>query len=391
MKRIQDAVLNCIYNFPDDDERLILELQAIMNAGGKHVYSIFFNVLTHLNLDPDIAENCWQSILVHRKEMRHFLNREVSLRTVICDYFCSVDRTLKNPVFVEIHVFQDQLKSIKHDSLTGLYSRSMFDETYGREFSRAKRYETQLSVLFLDLDDFKSVNDMFGHLAGDLLLKDIGRIIKNEIRAEDSAARYGGDEFVVILPQTGKVDALILSERIRTKVESLNLEYEDKNISPTISGGLASFPIDAKTEKDLLNYADRSLYRAKEFGKNEIIAYSHNKRRYIRIGFEGSINIRQISNIDGFLSYPAKGKNISLSGLIFESEVCFELGSKVELTITMLKSKSPVVIIGTVVRVEIFDSKLYDIGVSFLAIEKLARHEISQYLLRRIGSEKNLD
>jgi len=297
MKKIRDAVLNCLYNFADDDERLIDELNAIKKTGGNHAYSIFFNVLTHLNLDPDIAENCWQSILVHRKEMMHSLNREVNLRTVICDYLCSVDRILKNPVFVEIHVFQDQLKSLKYDSLTSLYTRSMFEETFAREFARAKRYDTELSVLFLDLDNFKSVNDIFGHLAGDLVLKDVGRIIKNEIRAEDSAARYGGDEFVVILPQTGKADAFMLSERIRDKVELLNLNYENKNIRPTISGGLASFSIDAQTENDLLGYADRALYRAKEFGKNTIEVFSHNTRRYLRFGIEGSVNMRQTEKI----------------------------------------------------------------------------------------------
>jgi diguanylate cyclase (GGDEF)-like protein len=389
MKRIRDAVLNCVYNYADDDERLICELTAIVEYGGNRAYSVFFNLLTRLDLDPDMAVKCWQSVLVHRKEMMHALNRIVNLRTVICDYFCSVERTLKNPVFVEIHVFEDQLKSLKTDSLTGLYTRSAFEEKFTKEFARAKRYETELSVLFFDLDDFKRVNDMFGHLAGDLVLKDVGRIIKNEIRAEDSAARYGGEEFVVILPQTGKVDALILSERIRKKVESLHLHYEDKSIHPTISGGLASFPIDANSEEDLLNYADRALYRAKGFGKNEVVAYSHNKRRYIRIGFDGSINIRQIGERPDVDSYSANGKNISMTGLLFESDVFLELLTRLELTISVHGKESSFVAIGTVVRVGIFDSSLYDIGVSFLDLGKDSKNEISQYMLRQADTVKN--
>jgi diguanylate cyclase (GGDEF)-like protein len=389
MKRIRDAVLNCVYNYADNDEKLILELNAIVGHAGNRAYSIFFNVLTHLDLDPETAEKCWQSILVHRKEMMHALNRDVNLRTVIFDYLCSVDRTLKNPVFVEIHVFEDQLKSLQYDSLTGLYTRSTFEEKFNKEFARAKRYATELSVLFFDLDDFKRVNDMFGHLAGDRVLKDVGRIIKNEIRSEDSAARYGGEEFVVILPQTGKVDALILSERIRKKVESLNLNYEDKHIHSTISGGLASFPIDAQTENDLLNYADRALYRAKEFGKNEVVAYSHNKRRYIRISFNGSINIRAVGEGAGCDSYPADAKNISMTGILFESEVFLEFGTKVELTISMSEEKPSFVAIGTVVRVEIFDSSRYEIGVSFLDLEKDSQSEISQYIMRQVGAWKN--
>lgn len=389
MKKTRDAILNCIYNYAGDDDGLINALQAITQTSGRQAYSAFFNVLTHLELDPDTAERCWHAILEHRKKLLQVLKREINLRTVICDYFCSVDRTLKNPVFVEIHVFQDQLKSLKYDSLTRLLTRSMFEETFKREFSRAKRYDTDLSVLFLDLDDFKNINDMFGHIAGDVVLKDVGGIIRNEIRAEDSAARYGGEEFVVILPQTGKVDALILSERIRKKVASLKLEYEDRYIQPTVSGGLACFPIDARAEKELLNYADQALYRAKEFGKNNIAFYSPNKRRYIRIGFNGHIRIREIGSSYGYPSFLTSCKNISMAGVLFESEFHIELGTRVELTLAIAENETPLTVLGTVVRVEIFDSRRYDIGVSFLDLGENVKSEISGYILHQIECDKN--
>jgi len=389
MKRIRDAVLNCIYKFTGDDDQLIDELHVIMENGGKRAYSIFFNVLTHLDLDPDLAAQCWKSILVHRKEMIEILGRDVNLRTVICDYLCSVDRSLKNPVVVELHVFQNQLQSLKYDSLTGLHTRSTLEETLSREFARSKRYETELSLLFLDLDDFKKINDRFGHLAGDVILSEVGKIIKNEIRAEDSAARYGGEEFIVLLPETGKVDALVMSERIRSKVEAINLKYDDNYIRPTISGGLASFPIDAHDEVDLLKYADSALYRAKEFGKNNIAVYSHNKRRYIRIKFSSNVNLRQIGPDNDFHTLDVIGKNISIAGILLESDSFIELGTKVELSIAIKQNVNALVLIGTVVRVEFFDSRRYDIGISFLEIDTNSKNEISKYMIKHIEAEKN--
>jgi diguanylate cyclase (GGDEF)-like protein len=319
------------------------------------------------------------------------LHRDVNLRTVICDYFCSVDKTLKNPVVVEIHVFEKQLESLKHDALTGLYSRNTFEDALAREMARAKRYETDLSLLFFDLDDFKNINDSFGHLAGDQVLKDVGKIVKEEIRTEDSAARYGGEEIVIILPETGKVDALVLGERIRKKVESLNLDYENKLIQPTISGGLASYPIDALNAVDLITYADKALYRAKEFGKNNIVIYSMNKRRYMRMNFFKKIQVRKIDGETSVLPGEAISKNISVAGILFESNEFLEIGTKIELKIPMEESGGAFVVIGTVVRVEFYNSTHYDIGVSFLELDKSTKNEISRYIIRQLEQNNRMN
>ncbi len=387
LKRIRDAVLNCIYNYADDDEQLILELRALAEVGGSRAYSVFFNVLTHLDLEPAVAEDCWHQILDHRIHLTETLGRRVNFRTVICDYFCSVNKAFQNPVVVEIHVFQDQLRSLKYDSLTGLNTRATFEENLKVEFARAKRYETELSLLFFDLDDFKNINDLFGHLAGDMVLKDVGRIVRNEIRAEDTAARYGGEEIVIILPQTGKVDALILGERIRRKIESRNLRYGDKTIQPTISGGLASFPIDACSETDLLKFADNALYRAKQHGKNNIAVYSHNKRRFLRINFISHIQIRRIGFDDHVLASKAISKNLSVAGILFESDMFFEIGTRIELNVPMPHAGKGISVIGTVVRVEVFHSNQYEIGVSFLEMDTQSKNEISRYLVRHLKDD----
>jgi diguanylate cyclase (GGDEF)-like protein len=389
MKRIREAVLNCIYHYGADDEKLINELQILMAKDEERAYSILFNVLTHLELEPDVAQHCWNSILEHRKNLIKQLNRDINLRTVICDYFCSVDKTLKNPVVVEIHVFEDKLNSMKYDALTGLISRNTFEEALSRELARSKRYETELSLLFFDVDDFKNINDTFGHLAGDQVLKDVGKMVKGEIRAEDSAARYGGDEIVIILPETGKIDALVLGERVRKKVESLNIEFENKHIQPTVSGGLASYPIDAQNITDLIRYADNALYRAKEFGKNNIAVYSFNKRRYLRINFFKKIHIRKIGFNEELYPVEAISKNISVAGILFESDIFLEIGTKIELKIPMPNGARSFIVVGTIVRVEFFDSTHYDIGVSFLELDMTAKHEISKFLIRQLEHEKD--
>ena len=389
MKEIRDAVLNCIYNYSDDDEKLIRELDKIAADGGGLTHSIFFNVLTHLDLPPQKAKSYWRAILEHRRHLMQMLGRSVSLRTALCDYFCSVDKSLENPVFIDIHVFENKLKSLNFDSLTGLHTRSSMDETLAREAARAKRYENELCLLFFDLDDFKRINDMFGHLAGDLVLKDVSRIIKSEIRTEDSAARYGGEEIVVVLPQTGKLDGLLIAERIRKRVAELVLEYESKKIHTTISGGLSSFPIDAENVSDLLKFADNAMYQAKISGKNNIAVYSQNKRRYLRIDFFETIHVRRVGFNKHAAEFTAKSQNISKSGILFESRERFEIGAKVQLMVPLPENADAIVMLGRVVRVEMLPDGRHAIGVSFIELDQAAKTELAQYVFDQLGGHCN--
>src|SRR6056297_1281208 len=385
MKPIREAVLNCIYNYSDDDDKLIRELEGITADAGGLKYAIFFNVLTHLDLAPQKAQAYWQSILAHRRSLTQMLGRPVNLRTAICDYFCSVDRSLENPVFIDIHLFEYKLRSLRYDSLTGLHTRNSLDDILSRELARAKRYETELSLIFFDLDDFKRINDMFGHLAGDMVLKDVSRIIKSEIRTEDSAARYGGEEIVVVLPQTGKLDGLLIAERIRKRVAELVLEYETKKIHTTISGGLSSFPIDAENVSDLLKFADNAMYQAKISGKNNIAVYSQNKRRYLRIDFFENIHVRQVGFNKNAGELTARSKNISKSGILFKSRERFEIGAKVQLMIPVPENADAIVVLGRVVRVEMLPGGSYDTGVSFLELDQAAKTELANYVFDQLG------
>jgi diguanylate cyclase (GGDEF)-like protein len=153
------------------------------------------------------------------------------------------------------------------DELTGLFNRRHFEERLKEEVSRHSRYGDVFSIFMLDLDNFKTYNDVYGHPAGDMLLSQVGRIIKSSIRDADQAFRYGGDEFVAILPETSKEDAYVVADRVR---EQLIKEMDRKSLTVTCSIGLASYPEDGVISGELVVGADTALYYAKWTGGNRI-------------------------------------------------------------------------------------------------------------------------
>jgi len=158
------------------------------------------------------------------------------------------------------------------DELTGLFNRRHFQERLKEEIARHSRYGDPFSLFIIDLDNFKTYNDVYGHPAGDTLLGQIGTIIKNSIRDADQAFRYGGDEFVVILPQTAGGDAHAVAERVRQQIAD---EMEKKSLTVTCSIGLASYPADGVIAGELVVGADTALYYAKWTGGNR--TYSSSK------------------------------------------------------------------------------------------------------------------
>jgi diguanylate cyclase (GGDEF)-like protein len=380
MEQVRESVLKCLDRYKNED-RLIKELNLLVENRGQEVYPIIFHVLTNLVIEPDEAEQCWQDILEHYAELKTILGRKVSLRTAICDYFCSIHKSLKNPKVVEIHIFEKTVKASRYDSLTNLYNRQSFDETIEREINRARRHNLDLSILFFDLDDFKHINDSFGHLAGDKVLQQVAQIILSEKRSEDIAARYGGEEIVVILPETDKMNAMVLGERIRQRVAATEVKYKGNKIRLTISGGLASYPFNASNTSDLMKCADQALYQAKGSGKNNISFFSEDKRRYLRIDLNKKVMIRNLG-FDENETQPAKGRNICIGGILFENDVSIPIGTRVQVNIPT-RENSPLVIIGTVVRIEKYGPRKYGIGVtfSFMEMDKAIKDEISRWLL----------
>jgi diguanylate cyclase (GGDEF)-like protein len=158
------------------------------------------------------------------------------------------------------------------DELTGLYNLRHFHDSLDTELERSRRFGTNVGLVMLDIDDFKRINDTFGHQQGDLVLIEVARVLRNLSRDIDEPARYGGEEMAVVLPQTDVGGAELLAERMRAAVEELAIDRLDGKgpLTVTASFGVASLPQSARDKASLIAEADAALYRAKRAGKNRV-------------------------------------------------------------------------------------------------------------------------
>jgi len=163
------------------------------------------------------------------------------------------------------------LKIAQTDTLTGLANRARLSDIFEREQQRARRYKTPMTILALDLDHFKAVNDRYGHETGDLALQHVAHIFRECLRATDLPARLGGEEFGILLTNTDGQQGLEVAEKIRVAVASTPLTINNDVIRLTLSGGVAEFGEDGDTLRQLVREADRRLYEAKESGRNQIV------------------------------------------------------------------------------------------------------------------------
>jgi diguanylate cyclase (GGDEF)-like protein len=182
--------------------------------------------------------------------------------------------TLVEPCAIAIEnamLFQRAEQLTITDDLTKLFNSRYLNLYLSREIKRCKRHGSPISVIFLDLDGFKNVNDQYGHLAGSRTLTEVGGILSHSVRETDTIARYGGDEFVVVLPETAAAGAVVIAERIRKAIEG-HCFLQGQGLVARISSsfGIASYPDHALTPEGLIQKADQAMYRVKEHGKNGI-------------------------------------------------------------------------------------------------------------------------
>ncbi len=164
------------------------------------------------------------------------------------------------------------------DSLTGLYTRRMFHEYLEIELARSIRFTRPLSLLLIDVDHFKQVNDAYGHQAGDAVLQELSQRLIDEARKPDHVCRYGGEEITIIMPETGVDGAELFANRLKNIVSELPFDArDDQSISMTVSIGVASYPMHADTDTLLISAADSALYDAKKGGRNRVCTYTPNK------------------------------------------------------------------------------------------------------------------
>jgi diguanylate cyclase (GGDEF)-like protein len=157
------------------------------------------------------------------------------------------------------------------DPLTGLFNRTYFFAAVDREIARSARSGRGFCLLMMDLDGLKSINDKFGHFHGDRVLRQVGEVIESGVRRIDTAARYGGDEFVVLLPETDPSGAYVLAEKVRLGVADLSVDVNGMPIRPSMSVGVVAYPDDGRTSDELTISADQAMYASKRGGKNRVM------------------------------------------------------------------------------------------------------------------------
>lgn len=180
------------------------------------------------------------------------------------------------------------------DKKTGLYNHNFFQTLFKMEFAKAKRGLQKLSFFILDIDHFKKINDTYGHIQADKLLEQLAKVLKKSTRKSDIVARFGGEEFVVVLPETGLEKAKEVTSRIRKEVKENKILKKHKL---TISGGLTEY-FAGDSIKKIMARADKALYEAKETGRDKLIAVGLKRKEEFDIKKKSCSNIRQIRKID---------------------------------------------------------------------------------------------
>lgn len=241
-------------NITIEDCQLVADLGLSGNAKEKMIPSDY-DIFTLRSKDESLGFLIYKGVPAKDKEKFNILAHQFAL------------------AIKRIKLYKDLERLAVTDSLTNVYTRRYFLERFDEEIKRAHAKKIKLSFLMLDVDHFKMVNDQYGHLTGDCVLKEVGLIIKENIREIDIAGRYGGEEFCVVLPETDLEGALMVADRIRRVTEQRLIKAYDNSIRITLSIGISTFPSNGKQVEELIDKADWSLYRAKSQGRNCVVAF----------------------------------------------------------------------------------------------------------------------
>ena len=380
---MDDTLKNTLLQFRLDsalDEHFIRQINNLAENRGPAVYRACFELLAGVNLPEEDAERHWLQFHEHRVKLIEKLARDVDIATAMCDYLRMNSEYLSHPRIIETLRYETVFHNTVHDRLTGLFNRHYYDESFAQQIAQARRYNDNLSLLFLDIDNFKEINDNYGHGAGDEVLKKLSALLTGHKRDSDIAARYGGEEFLLLMTRTDLESAIIVGERLRKKIEQEPVSYRGNKIYFTVSGGIASCPLHATTADELLRMADNALYQAKGAGKNKIFSFRDEKRRYMRVEFIQPVLTKEL-DFQESQTYACKSKDICVGGMLFETQQPFPVGALLTVRVS-LDEGPPVLLIGNVVRVAERGNHKYDIGLtnSIQTMDKIAHRKIADLL-----------
>ncbi|WCL49810.1 GGDEF domain-containing protein [Leptospira sp. GIMC2001] len=278
------AILEDINRILLEDPMSIPDLSVYDSPESKSDLSQLVYLLTNISLEYEDSLKLLNETFQLRIKMSHCLNRPVDFRVTLLDILLNNEIRLNNPKMIEIKLYLEQEMQVVVDYLTGLYNKRYFEDALTRELNQTRRYNRNLSVLLIDIDDFKKVNDSYGHAMGDEVLRKLAAIIRENTRKEDTICRTGGEEFTLLLPDTPAKGAWRVGEKIR-------IAFHKETIAShklSFSGGVSAYPIDTTDREELIYLADKAMYFSKYSGKNRISIMSDQIRNSDLIGNSNS-------------------------------------------------------------------------------------------------------
>ena len=347
---------------------LDVELRKLERIYRDAVYTELIYLLSHLRFEPEEARRHWQSIIQHRDTMHKHLGSSVDVRVALVSYFLQVSRKLQNPKVIELQLFEKTQSSVYWDELTGLHNYRFFKEYLTREIGKSERSSSPLSLVMIDIDDFKIYNDLNGHEAGNEVLATVARLLTGSLRKVDVAVRYGGEEFALILPATPKSGAQLVAERARESIERHSFPHgiTQPLSKVTLSMGIATCPVDAREPGELVQRADHAMYAAKASGKNRVHVYGQGVRSYPRTDTSLSGRFRMLAAE----SHPLTALNISEGGFLFLSDVSLVPGSLADINLVLPDSQKEINMTGRVIHVKEKKKGTFEVGIRVVDISR---------------------
>jgi diguanylate cyclase (GGDEF)-like protein len=239
----------------------------LKKSRGLRFFSDLLYSITHQYFPPEVAEDLWTEVLRHKSELSKALGRNVRIAVAALDYLSNITGNMGSTTLVGEAYIEEIVGLSLRDGLTGLLNHTYFYQQIDLEMRRYVRYGALVSLVLIDIDDFKEVNDTYGHREGDRILAAMGRTLMRVARDSDICCRYGGEEFAVILPLTDVHEAGVVTNRLKMEL----VEHLPGGRTVTVSMGVASCGKDTGTYRDLVEKADAALYQAKRSGKDRVV------------------------------------------------------------------------------------------------------------------------